>query len=111
MRAGLLNRRVQIQRKGPARDDAGQPMLDNWVDVTPPIWASIKHKSGMETIRADMPTSLVQASVRIRFREDVDATMRLVHGSTAYMIEAVLPDVAGRQFVDLICQLVPARAD
>lgn len=111
MRAGSLNRRVRIQRKGPARDAEGQALLDNWVDVMPPLWASIKHKSGMATISAEMPAAVVQASIRIRYRTDVDETMRVVHENAAYEIQAVLPDSAGREFVDLVCQLVPARVE
>lgn len=110
VRAGRLNRRVTIQRRGIAQDDAGQPVQGDWVDFTH-VWADIKHKSGLEAVRSDMPASVVNASIRIRYRTDLDATMRVLYGGVVYGIQAVLPDEAGREFVDLVCQVVPERAE
>jgi SPP1 family predicted phage head-tail adaptor len=102
MRAGKLNRLVTIQRPGPGRDEVGQP-IDEWLNVAT-VWANIVHKSGIETIRADAPVSSVRASIRIRYRTDIDATMRVFHGATVYQVLAVMPDAAGREFADLVCE-------
>lgn len=101
MQAGKLNSRVTIQRPGTAQDGTGQPIIA-WVDVAT-VWAHIVHKSGLEMIKADAPVSVVQASLRIRYRTDIDAGMRVVHGATVYDIRAVLPDAARRDFTDLVC--------
>ena len=104
MRAGTLNTRVTIERKTGGTNDWGEPLPEGWEDFTA-AWANVLHKSGSETIRADADTSTVRASVRIRWRTDVDAGMRLKVGAAVYVIEAVLPDLQRREFVDLIAKL------
>lgn len=42
----------------------------------------------------------------IRYRAGINAGMRVVHNLTAYEILAVQPDVGGREYVDLVCQVV-----
>ena len=104
MQAGRLNRRCVIQQPGTATDELGQPIL-GWTDVAT-VWADIRMKSGLEAIKAGAPVSTVQASIRIRYRGDVNAGMRVVHNLVAYDIVAVMPDASGREFVDLACQAV-----
>ena len=102
MRIGDFNRQVTIERPLQGQDETGQP-ISTWTFLAT-VWANIAQKSGLETIRADAPVSLVQASIRIRYRTDIDAGMRVVFGTTLYDIRAVLPDSAGRKFVDLVCE-------
>jgi SPP1 family predicted phage head-tail adaptor len=45
----------------------------------------------------------VRASIRIRYRTDITAAMRVTDGSTVYQVKAVLPD-SGRQYLDLVCE-------
>ena len=103
MRSGSFRHRIVIQQRGSGVDSWGQP-LDTWVDLAS-VWAHIRHLSGTESIKADVPTSVVQASIRIRWRTDVDAGMRVMHGTTVYEIEAVLPG-ATREYVDLVSRVV-----
>lgn len=103
MQAGRLNRRCVIQQPGTAEDELGQP-IPGWVDVAT-VWADIRMKSGLEAIKAGAPVSTVQASIRIRYRAGVTAGMRVVHNLVAYNIQAVMPDAAGREFVDLACEV------
>ena len=103
MQAGRLNRRCVIQQPGTAEDELGQP-IPGWVDVAT-VWADIRHKSGLEAIKAGAPVSPVQASIRIRYRAGVTAGMRVVHNLVAYNIQAVMADVSGREFLDLACEV------
>lgn len=107
MDSGSLNRRIQIERRGAAVDDWGQPLPESWV-LHVKLWANIKHLNGTETIKADAPTSVVRASIRTRYRLDIDAGMRVVHGSKVYSIHAVMPDEVSREHVDLVCEVVHA---
>lgn len=104
MQAGRLNRRCVIQQPGTAQDELGQP-IPGWTDLAT-VWADIRHRSGLEAIKAGAPVSTVQASIRIRYRSDVTAGMRVVHNLVPYDIKAVMEDVAGREFVDLACERV-----
>ena len=105
MQAGRLNRRVTITAPGPGVDEIGQP-----IDVVPVVvakpWANIRHLNGTESIKAGAETSIVKASIRIRYRDGIDAGMRVLHKAVVYEIKAVLPDEAGREYVDLVCEVV-----
>ena len=102
MQAGRLNRRCVLQAPGTAQDELGQP-IPGWTDVAS-VWADIRMKSGLESIKAGAPVSVVQASIRIRYRAGINAGMRVVHNLQVYEILAVQPDVGGREYVDLVCQ-------
>ena len=104
MQAGRLNRRVTLQAPGTTTDEIGQP-IPGWTDVAT-VWGDIRMKSGLESIKAGAPVSVVQASIRIRYRAGVNAGMRVVHNLQVYEILAVQPDVGGREYVDLVCQAV-----
>lgn len=79
--------------------------MPGWTDVAS-VWADIRMRSGLESIKAGAQVSVVQASIRIRYRSGLNAGLRVVHGLAAYEILAVQPDVARREYVDLICQVV-----
>ncbi len=104
MQAGRINRRCVLQTPGTSQDELGQP-IPGWTDVAT-LWADIRMKSGLEAIKAGAPVSTVQASIRIRYRAGVNAGMRVVHNLVAYEIKAVMPDVSGREFLDLACEVV-----
>ena len=104
MQAGLLNRRVTLQAPGTTQDELGQP-IPGWTDVAT-VWADIRMKSGLESIKAGASVSVVQASIRVRYRAGITAGMRIVHNLVAYNITAVQPDVGGREYVDLVAEVV-----
>ena len=104
MQAGRINRRCTLQTPNTETDEIGQP-IPGWTDVAT-VWADIRLKSGLEAIKAGTPVSTVQASIRIRYRAGINAGMRIVHNLTAYNITAVQPDVGGREFVDLVAEVV-----
>lgn len=103
MKAGKLNRRIRIERPGTVPDALGQP-IPGW-SLVAEVWANIRHLNGIETLKADQPKSVVKASIRIRYRTDIDASMRVVYGSAVYDIQAVLPDEEDRDRLDLACEI------
>jgi SPP1 family predicted phage head-tail adaptor len=104
MQAGRLNRRCVIQTPSTTTDELGQP-IPGWTDVAT-VWGDIRLKSGLESIKAGAPVSTVQASIRVRYRAGINAGMRVVHNLQAFNIVAVMPDVGGRGYVDLVCEVV-----
>lgn len=108
MLIGRMNRRVVLQLQGLGRDEIGQPN-DSWVDVVS-IWADIRHQSGLEAVKADASVSMTKASIRIRYRSGVQAGMRVMHAGVVYSIVAVLPDVSGREYIDLVCEVVNVQS-
>lgn len=104
MRAGTLNVRVTIQQLGGDVDALGQP-VPTWSDLAT-VWANVAHTSGIETIKADALTSVVRASIRIRYRTDITTGMRAIAGGYTYNIVAVMPDIGGKEYTDLACEVV-----
>lgn len=105
MQAGRLNTRCVIQRRTGGTNDWGEPLPEGW-ETHATVWANVKHLSGSEAIKADSEVSTVRASIRIRYRSDITAGMRVLIGAAVYDIEAVLSDTARREFVDLACKAV-----
>lgn len=107
--AGLLNREITIEQRSSARDAAGQESTQ-WDAIDAPTWAWFKAPSGAsaaaERIAGDREISTSTYSVRIRYRTDVTAGMRIVEtidgDDVVYDIKQVIVDIAGREFVDLV---------
>jgi SPP1 family predicted phage head-tail adaptor len=104
MRPGLLNSRVVVQQQSTTQDALGQPVL-SWSTFAT-LWADVRHTSGIEAVKDSAIASVVRASIRVRYRGDLTTAMRVVHGSTTYNIVAVLPDVGGKEYVDLACEVL-----
>lgn len=104
MRAGALNERIEILARVKSLDDAGATSF-KWQHLTS-VWANIRHESGKETLSHDVITASVRASVRIRWRSGITPDMRIKTVNGVYEIEAVLPDLGGRVFVDLVCRTI-----
>ena len=107
MQAASLKNRVTIQSPSTDVDSVGQP-LTTWTD-TAYSWANIKHINGISSIKSGADTSIVRCSIRIRYRPDINAGMRVLHGTDVYDIQAVLPD-DNRVFLDLVCAHVDAES-
>ncbi|MNY42733.1 Phage head-tail joining protein [compost metagenome] len=69
------------------------------------VWANIRMLNGLETSKSDFPVSVAKGSIRVRWREDVDATWRVLYVSNGktlvYDVKSVLPDLVGREYIDL----------
>lgn len=102
VRAGSLNRGVEIQQS--SAPEIGEPFPTGWTTLAT-VWADVRHQSGVQSIKSGADVSVVKASIRIRRRTDVTAGMRVLVDGNAYDIRAVLDDVAGRVYCDLVCEL------
>lgn len=100
MNAGDLNTRITIQHQQIVQDGAGQA-IPTWVDLAH-VWADFRHKSGMQAVVNDAEKSTVKASARIRWRTGLDHSMRVIAPTGTYMVEAVMPDLRSREYVDLV---------
>ncbi|KWR80346.1 MULTISPECIES: phage head closure protein [Cupriavidus] len=107
MQLGKYNRRILLERPGEDRKPSGQPM-HGWIEVARP-WAWIRGKSGREVITSGVELASSQFSMRIRYRTDVQQTWRVVYRGEPYEIKSVLPDEAGREYVDLVVRLDTKR--
>lgn len=104
MDPGKYRWRCMLQAQGTTQDELGQPTTA-WVEVAR-FWADIRFTGGLESIKAGAVVSQVQGSIRLRWRTGINSGMRVVCGATVYNILAVLPDLVGKQHVDLVCEVV-----
>ena len=88
MQAGRLNKRITIQSPATGQDATGEPTT-GWTDVAT-VWASIVDVSGREYVAAGGLQNSAQTKITIRYRSGIVPSMRVVHGSDAYNVEAIL---------------------
>lgn len=65
-----------------------------------------RHTSGLEAIKGGAEASISKASIRVRYRRDLHAGMRATHDGVVYGIQAILPDVSRREYMDLVCEVI-----
>ena len=103
MRAGKLRHKVTIQAPGLTQDPVTGEMLPGWTDFAS-VWAEITDLSVKEYLAAQSAQSEVSTRVRIRFREGVNATMRIIHRGDIYNIHGVQRDPdSGIEWLTLPC--------
>jgi SPP1 family predicted phage head-tail adaptor len=101
MRNGKLRHRVTVERKVRVRDEETGGWSEAWVEEAR-LWASIEPLSAREFIAAQASQSEVTARIVIRYRPDIDATMRILHRGRVYNIHGVLPDTkSGLEYLTL----------
>jgi SPP1 family predicted phage head-tail adaptor len=102
--AGKLRHRIRIERRDYYYDSNGQPIQNpetgetpqRWVEVQT-VWAAIEPLSAREFIQSAALQSQITARIVIRYRDGLDAAMRLVHvrkgrPDVIYNPEGFLPD-------------------
>ncbi|WP_369326743.1 phage head closure protein [Alcaligenes nematophilus] len=102
MRAGKLRHKVSLQERQTIRDPVtGDVVTAQWVEIAKP-WAEVVTLSARDFIAAGVNHTKVVARITIRYRENINATMRVVHKGKAYNIEGVLPDPdSGMEYLTL----------
>ena len=97
--AAELNRRITFQRFTGLRDGLGDPhYLDDerWADAFT-VWGSVRSIGAGEFYRAEQSVSYVTHNVKIRYREDILAEMRIRCGEKRYRIKSPPIDLGGRR--------------
>lgn len=102
MDVGKLDKRITIEQKVKERDAAGEPK-DVWQKVKT-VWANVRFERGMESIRNNKDSATSKVSIRIRYRTDLDESMRVIFSKRAYSIISVLPDEQDRKWLDLVVE-------
>jgi len=89
--AGVLRHRVQLQKPVPLQDPVTGAMVETWANVAK-IWAEIVPSSAREFVAAGAEQSEIRGRATIRYRADIDATMRFVYRNKTYAIFGAMPD-------------------
>ncbi len=98
-----LRHKVNIQFPTETQNAYGEP-VPSWSNLAEGVWASILPLSGREFFAAKQMNSEVEVKIGMRWRPDITAKMKIVHGPTCvckstateeYMIETPI-NVNGR---------------
>ena len=102
--AGELRDRVTFQRFKGNRDALGDPLYhrdEYWEDAFR-TWANVRAISSGEYYKAEQSESYITHTIKIRYRTDVQAEMRVLLGSRTFRIESPPIDLTGgRQWMQL----------
>ncbi len=91
--AGMLTRRIQIQRPSTVKDSLGAPSR-TWIDVAT-VWADIQRLSGREAVIANRISAELTHQITLRYQAVFDnpqqvAQMRALYKSRIFNIHSAL---------------------
>lgn len=103
--SGDLDQRVQLQRRVSTQDETGQ-VVYTWANVAGGnVWAQAEPLAGRELLAAQQTQSEITTRFRIRYRPDIDPTMRVLWLGVPYDIASPPIDVNGRRAkLELMCK-------
>ena len=90
LRAGLLDRRVALERRIDVTDDSGQA-VDHFVRVAT-VWARVEPLGGREGFGQQQWIATGDVRFTIRWRDDVTPLHRVVHAGQAFDVMSVAED-------------------
>lgn len=100
--SGKLRHWVQLQAPGTTQDPDNGEMVEHWTTIAE-FWAEVIPSSAREFMAANAEQSEVRGRMTVRYREDVDATMRVIHRGKWYAILGVMEDAeSGREHLTLM---------
>jgi SPP1 family predicted phage head-tail adaptor len=101
--AGNLRHRIELQRQSRVQDGETGEETVTWVEAAR-LWASVEPLSAREFVASAAKQSQVTTRITIRYRSDIDATMRILHRGRIFNIEGVLSDrESGLEYLTLPC--------
>ncbi len=101
MRAGELRHRLVVERPQRISDGAGGAAI-SWLEVAT-IWANVQPVSAGEHRTAGQRFEKTSHRITLRFRSDVDATMRFVGNGRIFDIEAIINEAERDQWLVCFC--------
>jgi SPP1 family predicted phage head-tail adaptor len=90
VRAGLLDRRVRLDRRHEETDDSGQSVV-RWLPLAT-VWARVEPLGGREGFGQQQWVASGEVRFTIRWRDDVTPLHRVVHDGREYDVVSVAED-------------------
>lgn len=94
-----MRARLELQDRTRTPDEAGG-YAETWHPVVI-VWAELKELRGNESVIAGSVTETAGALAIIRFRANMTAGMRAIHGSVIYNIRGVRDPDGRREWLEL----------
>lgn len=99
LEAGRLDRRITIQSYTTSADSYGEP-LKTWADFVT-VWAQYLPLRGAERFAAKQVDATIEAKFRLRWRDDLDTTMRITFESRTWDIAGIV-EIGRREGLEII---------
>lgn len=106
MRAGRIDRLVTIQETSENENDYNDPRDVSWNDLSsdPRVMAEKLPMRGNEAPESGKEKASATVRWKIRYREDLDAEMRLVHNSKEYYFVEPPRELGRREGLEIITE-------
>lgn len=104
MRAGVLDKRLTIQRKQVTQDGFGAEVI-TWVEVAT-VWAQIAPLQGRELLIGKAIEAEQTTRITIRHIDGLRSSMRAVWGTHVYDITDVQPVEQAGKMINMFCREV-----
>ena len=103
--AGKLDRRITFQAPV-ERIESGLFPVKAWADLveTPKMWAEVTTANGSEFSDPQI-VSEFDATFRVRYRDDLTTSMRIVYGGKNYNVKSVR-ELGRREFLEILGKVV-----
>ena len=108
MRAGVLDRRITIERNNEVQDEFGG-LTSVWTTFAA-VWARVAPVTGKETFLSDQVTASADTLFRIRYLVGLDTKMRIVYNEKNYNIKNIL-EIGRREGFNILAINVEAEGD
>jgi SPP1 family predicted phage head-tail adaptor len=104
IKAGQLRHRIDIEERTASQDATTGETTYTWVLLHKNVPAAIEPLSVREFVAARAGQSEITVRVVIRYREGLDASMRIIHNSKVYNPQGWLPDMdSGIEYLTAPC--------
>ena len=102
LKAGHLDKRVEIQANTPAANDYGE-MVASWATVAT-VWAAIEPLTGREVLQTQQVQAESSVRIRIRYYSGLTAAHRIKYGSRIFEINSVSNKFERGEHMELMCR-------
>lgn len=100
-----LNRRCRIEHKQTTRDSKYGSEQIEWKLKTV-VWCNVQDvlPSRSETIKTDVAIGSKQARLRMRYRKDLDSSMRVIIDSDTYQFISDFAELGKQQYLEVMIE-------
>lgn len=104
MRIGELTKLITIQYQTKVSDGMGGNTV-TWVDWCQ-VWAAVWPLSAKEQVQGNQQTMTITGRIRIRYRANMKASMRLKYGNRYFNVVSIVNPNEGNEWLDLMVKEV-----
>lgn len=107
IQVGNLDTRMRIEQKSVTQDATYGTEVISWVPLVT-VWAEVMDvlpsRQQAEQTRAQLQVATQRSRVRMRYRTDVDSTMRCIIGGIAHHIVSGPAEIGRHEYMELVIE-------